>query len=58
MKRQNRLMDTEQNGILIDLGKSEATGDADSRPKISSLRVVSTHPLTLSKPDQRLNRFT
>ena len=51
MKHQIGDADTGQDQILIDLGKTEVLDNVDFGPKISVLRVVSTHPLTLRNPD-------
>lgn len=51
MKRQTRSANRAQNRILTDLGKNEILDNASFRPKIGFLKVVSSHPLTLRKPD-------
>lgn len=51
MKRQNETADRDQNRISADFGKNEVLDNANFRPKIGFLRVVSTHPLTLREPD-------
>lgn len=51
MKCQNGPANTDQKQISNAFSRSELLDEARFRPKIGDLRVVSSHPLTLLKPD-------
>ena len=58
MKRQMGPANSIRNRFAPNFTRSEVLDFAHFRPKIGFSRVVSTHPLTLRKPDKSRIRFT
>lgn len=58
MKRQKGPANSVRNRIKTIFIRSEVLDFALFRPKIGFMRVVSSHPLTLWKPDKSRIRFT